>query len=260
MLVSYFEAGRMCDYIQQHWGSRSYWIWCSSSQFRAARRMLSGRPGYGAGGLRQAVPGLALPGQRGARGGFDGWHKQLEALVTAARARHDDEVLANAEAVIALYPDYVYDGNAYQLLAEAALSAGKAPLALSALTRYVEHRGRDPAALEQLAKLQQEAGNRPAAIATLQKINLIDPLFDTDSHRRLGDLLMDDKQFSAARREFGAVLALHPLDKAQANYDLARACHAAGDADCAMNAVLAALEVAPDFRPAQKLLLELTGQ
>ena len=62
------------------------------------------------------------------------------------------------------------------------------------------------------------------------------------------------------RREFGAVLALHPLDKAQANYDLARACHAAGDAKCAMDAVLAALEIAPDFRPAQKLLLELNGQ
>jgi hypothetical protein len=76
----------------------------------------------------------------------------------------------------------------------------------------------------------------------------------------LGDLLMDAKDFAAARREFGAVLALHPLDKAQANYDLARACHAAGDAQCAMNAVLAALEIAPDFRPAQKLLLELTGQ
>ena len=132
--------------------------------------------------------------------------------------------------------------------------------ALSALTRYVQHRGRDPAALEQLAKLQQDAGDRAAAIATLQKINMIDPVFDAGSHRQLGDLLMDAKDFNAARREFGAVLALHPLDKAQANYDLARACHAAGDADCAMNAVLAALEVAPDFRPAQKLLLELTGQ
>jgi hypothetical protein len=85
-------------------------------------------------------------------------------------------------------------------------------------------------------------------------------VFDTDSHRQLGDLLMDTQDFGGARREFAAVLALHPLDKAQANYDLARACHAAHDADCAMNSVLAALEAAPDFRPAQKLLLELTGQ
>jgi hypothetical protein len=71
---------------------------------------------------------------------------------------------------------------------------------------------------------------------------------------------MQARDFAGARREYGAVLAQRPLDKAQANYDLARACHAAGDADCAMNAVLAALEVAPDFKPAQQLLLELTGQ
>jgi Flp pilus assembly protein TadD len=261
VLVSYFEAGRMCDYIQQHWGLQK--LLDLVQQFAiprstpdAVRTVLGMAPEA----FDKQFQAWLYQDNAALVAGFDGWHKQLEALVLAARARHDDEVLANAEAVIALYPDYVYDGNAYQLLAQAALSAGKTPLALSALTRYVEHRGRDPAALEQLAKLQQEAGNRPAAIASLQKINLIDPLFDTDSHRRLGDLLMDDKQFSAARREFGAVLALHPLDKAQANYDLARACHAAGDADCAMNAVLAALEVAPDFRPAQKLLLELTGQ
>jgi tetratricopeptide (TPR) repeat protein len=154
----------------------------------------------------------------------------------------------------------VFDANAYQMLAAAALAVGKPAIAISALQRYVRHRGREPAALEQLAKLQQQAGDAAGATATLQKINLIDPLFDTDSHRQLGDLLMIAKDYGGARREFGAVLALHPLDKAQASFDLARACHAAGDADCAMNAVLAALEVAPDFRPAQKLLLELTGQ
>src|SRR3984885_4115720 len=178
----------------------------------------------------------------------------------ASRARHYDEVLAQADAVIALHPDYVFDANAYQILAEAALAQGKTDVAVKALSRYVQHRGREPAALEQLAKLQQQSGDQAGAIATLQKINFIDPVFDTDSHRHLGDLLMDARDFGGARREFAAVLALQPLDKAQANYDLARACHAVGDADCAMNAVLAALEVAPDFRPAQKLLLELTGQ
>ncbi len=124
----------------------------------------------------------------------------------------------------------------------------------------MEHRGRDPTALEQLAKLQQDAGDNAGAIATLQQLDLIDPVFDTDSHRHLGELLLNAGDFGGARREFGAVLALRPLDPAQANYDLARACHAARDAACAMTAVLAALEAAPDFKPAQKLLLELTGQ
>ena len=261
VLVSYFEAGRICDYVQDHWGQQK--LLDLVQQFAiprstpdAIRTVLGMEPAaFDAqfqGWLYQDTAALVA--------GFDGWHKQLQALVSASRAKRYDEVLAHADAVIALYPDYVFDGNAYQLLAGAALALGKASVASSALARYVQHRGRDPAALEQLAKLQQDAGDKPAAIATLQKINLIDPVFDSDSHRHLGDLLMQTRDFTAARREFAAVLALHPLDKAQANYDLARACHGAGDADCAMNAVLAALEVAPDFRPAQKLLLELTGQ
>jgi cellulose synthase operon protein C len=261
VLVSYFEAGRMCDYIQTHWGQQK--LLDLVQQFAiprstpdAIRSVLAMEPAaFDAqfqGWLYQDTASLVA--------GFDAWHRQLEALVGESRARNFEAVMAHADAVITLYPDYVYDGNAYQLLAAAALAQGKTAVVISALERYVEHRGRDPAALEQLAKLQQDAGDKAAAIATLQKINLIDPVFDTDSHRRLGDLLMDGRDFAGARREFGAVLALHPLDKAQANYDLARACHAAGDAQCAMDAVLAALEIAPDFRPAQKLLLELTGQ
>jgi len=261
VLVSYFEAGRMCDYIQAHWGQQKlldlvHQFAIPRSTPEAIKTVLGMEPEA----FDKQFQAWLYQDTASLVAGFDGWHKQLEALVAAARAKRDAEVLASADAVIALYPDYVYDGNAYQLLAEAALSQGKAPIAMSALVRYVQHRGRDPASLEQLAKLQEAAGDKPAAMATLQKINMIDPVFDTDSHRHLGDLLMDARDYAGARREFGAVLALHPQDKAQANYDLARACHGAGDADCAMNAVLAALEVAPDFRPAQKLLLELTGQ
>jgi tetratricopeptide (TPR) repeat protein len=261
VLVSYFEAGRICDYIQAQWGQQK--LLDLVQQFaiprstpEAIRTVLGMEPAA----FDTQFQTWLYQDTASLVSGFDTWHKQLEALVGAARAKRYDEVLASAESVIALYPDYVFDGNAYQLLADAAQALNKPAITRSALQRYVQHRGRDPAALEQLAKLQQAAGDKAAAIATLKKINYIDPVFDTDSHRRLGDLLMDTEDFGGARREFAAVLALHPLDKAQANYDLARACHAAHDADCAMNSVLAALEAAPDFRPAQKLLLELTGQ
>jgi tetratricopeptide (TPR) repeat protein len=261
VLVSYFEAGRMCDYIQAHWGQQK--LLDLVQQFaipRSTPEAIKAVLGMEPAAFDSQFQGWLYQDTATLVAGFDAWHKQLEALVMASRARHYDDVLAHADAVIALYPDYVFDGNAYQILAEAALAQGKTGTAIGALSRYVQHRGREPASLEQLAKLQQQLGDQAAAIATLQKINFIDPVFDTDSHRQLGDLLMDARDFAGARREFAAVLALRPLDKAQSNYDLARACHAVGDADCAMDAVLAALEVAPDFRPAQKLLLELTGQ
>jgi Tfp pilus assembly protein PilF len=47
---------------------------------------------------------------------------------------------------------------------------------------------------------------------------------------------------------------MHPLDKASAQFNLAQAYFAAGQKDKAETNVLAALEAAPDFRPAQKLL------
>ena len=51
--------------------------------------------------------------------------------------------------------------------------------------------------------------------------------------------------------------ALHPLDQASTQFNLARAYFAEGQPDKARQYVLASLEAAPGFRPAQKLLLEL---
>ena len=53
------------------------------------------------------------------------------------------------------------------------------------------------------------------------------------------------------------MVACNPVDKAGADFDLAQAYFAAGQKDKAEDSVLAALETAPDYRPAQKLLLEL---
>ena len=53
------------------------------------------------------------------------------------------------------------------------------------------------------------------------------------------------------------MVALHPLDQASAQYNLARAYFAAGQRDKAEEHVLASLEAAPSFRPAQKLLLQI---
>ena len=50
---------------------------------------------------------------------------------------------------------------------------------------------------------------------------------------------------------------MNPLDKAGAQFNLAQAYLAAGQRDKAEESVLASLEAAPGYRPAQKLLLEI---
>jgi len=95
------------------------------------------------------------------------------------------------------------------------------------------------------------------AASTLERVNYIYPVKDEDLHRRLGDLLYAQKRYDGAIREYGARVASNPADKAGAEFNLAQAYFAAGQRDKAEETVLAALEVAPGYRPAQKLLLEL---
>ena len=76
-------------------------------------------------------------------------------------------------------------------------------------------------------------------------------------HRHLGELWLAQGNYAGAIREYNAVVALHPLDTAAAQFNLARAYLAAGQRDQAQDHVLASLEAAPGFRPAQQLLLEL---
>ena len=66
----------------------------------------------------------------------------------------------------------------------------------------------------------------------------------------LGDL-------DGAVAERRAVLALRPVDRAEAHYQVARLLHLNGDRAAARSAVLAALELAPNYEKALDLLLEL---
>jgi predicted Zn-dependent protease len=70
---------------------------------------------------------------------------------------------------------------------------------------------------------------------------------------------MDLNNPAKAIREMQAVVAENPLDKATAHYDLARAYLAGNQPDEAEFHLIDALEAAPGYRPAQKMLLELTS-
>ena len=111
--------------------------------------------------------------------------------------------------------------------------------------------------LKRLAALEQIAGRQAEAAATLARINYIYPVKDESLHHQLGALLYAQKQYEPAIREYTAALASSPVDKAGAEFNLAQAYFAAGQNAKAEESVLAALEVAPGYRPAQKLLLEL---
>jgi tetratricopeptide (TPR) repeat protein len=116
--------------------------------------------------------------------------------------------------------------------------------------------GESPDALKKLAALEEELGHTKDAAETLDRINFIYPEDET-LHRHLGDLWLAEGNNKGAVREYSAVLALGPLDRASAEYNVAQAYLADGEHAKAEESVLEALEAAPGFRPAQKLLLEI---
>ncbi len=255
--VSYFQAGRICDYIQTRWGAQKLLDMVHAFAERKTtpdviRQHLGMEPEEFD---REFL--AALDKELGSTvANFDEWTAHLKELAAMAKADKNDDVIQQGDEVIRMYPDYVDGANAYEFLAKAHLAKGNKPAAVTVLKAYQTHGGRNPEALKQLASLELELGDGVAAAATLDRVNYIYPE-DEELHRRLGDLWFAQKNFPGAIREFGAVLALKPLDRASAQYDLARAYFAAGQRAQARDHVLTALENAPGYRPAQQLLLQL---
>ncbi|HEY9138155.1 MAG TPA: tetratricopeptide repeat protein, partial [Terriglobus sp.] len=258
VLVSYFQAGFICDYIGSTWGEAKLLdmvhAYAAGQDTKAALQSVLH--------LSPEAFDTQLLASIDKRYGkeaqsFDAWRTKLKALAEASEAKQYETVLTDAPAVIAMYPEYIGDANAYELLADAQHAKGNAAEESKALSAYMHAGGQQPELLKRLAELQEKAGDSSGAIATLTRVLYIYPVRDAELHKHLGSLLMAAKQYDGAVREYAAAVATHPLDMAGAQYDLASAYMAVGKSDKAEETVLLALEAAPDFRPAQKLLLEL---
>jgi cellulose synthase operon protein C len=257
VIVSYYQAGKICDYIQERWGADKLLDMVHSyAKVETTPDVIQQNLGMTPEEFDKQFDAWLdkSVGQEAAN--FDPWRKLLKSTAMHAQNHEYDDVIREGEEARRLYPDYIYDANAYEFLAEAYLAKGNKPQAIAALTAYEKIGGLNPATLKKLADLEEEAGNPQDAAATLDRINYIYPS-DEQLHRHLGSLWLAQKNYPGAIREYAAVVALQPLDKAGAQFDLAQAYFEAGLADKAEENVLQALEIAPDYRPAQKLLLQL---
>jgi cellulose synthase operon protein C len=258
VVVSYFEAGSICDYVHSHWGEEKLLDMVHSyADRKTTPEVIQSDLGVSPEEFDKQY--LAWLDQRYGTmaANFDEWRKLLEHLVAVAKQNQYDEVLREGEVVRRMYPDYIGDANAYEFLAVADLAKGDKKAAAAVLTDYEKMGGEDPSILKKLASLEEELGQPKEAAATLDRINYIYPVHDEALHRHLGDLWFAQANYAGAVREYTAVVALNPLDKAGAQFSLAQAYYASGQRDKAEESVLAALEAAPGYRPAQKLLLEI---
>lgn len=258
VVVSYFQAGSICDFVKERWGEpkllemvHSYADLRTSNE--VIERDLSLSPEEFD---KQYLTWINKKyGSQAAR--FDQWREKLKTIASAFRDKQWGVVVKEGNAALPLYPEYVGDGSVYEFLAEAYKTQSNAKAEMEVLTSYEHMGGQAPAILKRLAALEEQSGNKPGAIETLGRINYIYPVNDPDLHRHLGDLFYDQKTYGQAASEYAAAVASHPVDKAGMEYLLAKALLADGRKAEAEDSILAALEIAPGYGPAQKLLLEL---
>ena len=258
VIVSYFQAGTICDYIGDKWGEGKLLDMVHSyAQLKTTPEAIQQNLGLTPEQFDKEY--LAwINKQYGATAEhFDEWRSKLREMNAAAGQQEWAAVLQMGPAVIGLYPQYVDDANAYELMAEGYHAQNDTKAEEAILTGYEHAGGQQPDALKRLAALEKAAGQNAEAAATLERVTYIYPVKDEDLHKQLGDLLLAQKQYDGAIREYTVLVASNPVDKAGAEFNLAQAYFAAGLKDKAQDSVLAALEAAPGYRPAQKLLLQL---
>jgi cellulose synthase operon protein C len=257
VLVSYYQAGRICDYIQGRWGADKLLDMVHSySKLTSTPDVIRENLGMAPEEFDKQFLDWLNKDVGETVANFDKWRAAVKELVEQAKNRNYDAVLKQGEEVRRMYPDYIYPANAYEFMAQADVAKGDKPAAVAILTAYEKIGGHDPPALKQLASLDEELGKPADAAATLDRLNYVYPV-DEELHHHLGDLWLAQNNFTGAIREYGAVVAMQPLDRAAAQFNLARAYFAAGKKEMAEDHLLASLEAAPDYRPAQKLLLQL---
>jgi cellulose synthase operon protein C len=258
VIVSYFQAGSICDFVTAKWGEEKLLDMVHSyAKLQTTPQVIQQDLGLAPEEFDRQYLAWIDEKYAAKAAHFDEWRQKLKALVVATQQKQYDIVLEQGPALVKMYPEYVGEANVYELMATADNARGDAKSEAAVLTAYEHEGGQMPDVLKRLATLEQAAGQPSEAAATLARLNYVYPVKDEELHKRLGDLLYARKQYEGAIQEYNALVASNPMDKAGAEFKLAQAYFAAGQKDKAQESVLAALEIAPGYRPAQKLLLEL---
>lgn len=260
IIVSYMQAGLICEYIAANFGQQAL-----------EKMLIAYRDGADTPGAIEAA--LGVPAKEfDARfsdfiaAEFGTVIENLERWQEAQKSTHENaqsslwhEALTAAGRAIELYPDYVDEGSAYLIRAKAQQETGEHDAAVASLREYHRRGGHDPYALLQLGRWLIEADERVAAIGVLEDLLQVAPLNDA-VHADLGDWLLAEGRAEQALAEYEALFAMQPHDQAAAHLRLARANLQLDDRGLAREHLLYALEIAPHYREAQQLLLEIVGE
>jgi len=254
--VSYTQAGLICDFIATRWGHNALVTMLDKFSENAS----TSEALVAAIGMRGPEFDIEFADHINATHGefaasLDDFQIANRQMARAIRAEDWVSVTVLARNVIERNPKRVGDGNAYEVLAQALREQGSEEDAMNTLLEWHELGGHGVESLRTLVRDLRSRERFDEAAVVMESINWVSP-YVVEEHRWLGDYYLAKQETSLAIREYDALLGLQPEDPADALLGKARASLINGDKDKAKRQVLYALEHAPFFRAAQKLLLE----
>lgn len=259
VVVSYFQAGLICQMIDRQWGpEKLVELLKAFGRNTATDDAITEVLQVEISEFDERVQAYIkeLLGPLAEEDGLDHWSGALKEAVAAMREEKWDDAIAPATRGKELFPDYTGAGNPYVVLASVYEKREDRDSSIREMLGYYQHGGRDPDELKKLAEWLEEAGRREEAMMVLDELIYVWPA-DEELHADLGDWLLADGQSQEALREYTVLLGMDPHDKAAAYFRLAETYHKMDDSRRARRNLLMSLEIAPTYRPAQRLLLEM---
>ena len=279
--LSYFQAGEICDFIAREYGFKSI---LKMLQLFKSRLPLSDVLPQALGVSPEAFDDLFMKDltRRYAQPlkSVDFAILQNKKLLqskselAAFTAEHPDNFFANLKLARyyrdeaddqkavellkkakSLFPGYAEADSPYKELSIIYKRQGKMNEAIEELEALSKLHDSDFESLKQLAIWLQEMHRTQEACNVLEQAMFVYP-FDLEAHQTLASLSQELKNYPAALREYRALLALDPPDKASVHFGLAKVLIETGQTAEAKKEALAALEIAPGYEPAQELLLK----
>jgi tetratricopeptide (TPR) repeat protein len=257
VIVSYMQAGLVCEYIAGRFGQEAL-----------ARMLDEFGNGKDTAQAIQSALGIS-PGQFDENfaayvdtelgtvvGNLEQWQEKQAELQTSVEAADWRLVVAKAAEAIELFPDYVDEGSPYIAKARAHRELGETVLMTNTLLEYRRRGGYEPDALITLARTLGEAGRNDDALDVFKDVLMVAPL-RSQVHLDYGDRLTAANRPREALVEYQALLAMKPQDLAEAHFRIAKTYVALEDRAKGREHLLYALEIAPHYREAQQLLLEV---
>jgi tetratricopeptide (TPR) repeat protein len=182
--------------------------------------------------------------------------RQARELIEAEQWTEAKPIL---ERILALYPESIGADSAYRFLAQAHRALGETEAERQALASLAQRDDEAPDAYARLMELGAQSQDWPAVVANARRYLAVNPLV-RPPYEYLLQASEELRDLPTAIGACRALLALEPTDRAEAHFHLAELLYSTGTGlPEARRHVLEALEEAPRYRAALRLLQELNA-